>query len=203
ETIFPGEENGVWSYEKRAGAYYHHRFYNFEPDLNIANPDVQKEVKSIIEFWMSFGIDGFRVDAATHLLDGKGVAGTKVGRPAQFLKSLRKTVTKKSKAHILLAEADVTQDKVGFYYGKGDRINMLFNFLLNNYIFLALARQDAKPVADFLRKTLPPYPCQWANFLRNLDELDLERLKDEERQDVFKRFAPEEGMRIYNRGIRR
>jgi maltose alpha-D-glucosyltransferase/alpha-amylase len=203
ENIFPGEESSVWSYEKRAGAYYHHRFYSFEPDLNVANPEVQEEIKSIIEFWLSFGIDGFRVDAATHLLDGKGQAGTKVKRPAAFLKSLREAVTMKNRATILLAEADVTPDKINFYYGKGDRINMLFNFLLDNYMFLSLAREEAKPVAEFLEKPLPPSRCQWANFLRNLDELDLERLTEEERQDVFKRFAPEENMRIFNRGIRR
>lgn len=203
ENVFPGEEDSVWSYQKRTGAYYHHQFYNFEPDLNVANPDVQHEIKSIIEFWLSFGVDGFRVDAATHLLNGKGVKGTVFKKPASFLKSLRKAVTKKSKAAILLAEADVPPDKIKFYFGKGERINMLFNFLLDNYIFLSLAREDAKPVADFLKDPLPPKHCQWANFLRNLDELDLERLTEEERQDVFKRFAPEEDMRIFNRGIRR
>ncbi|WP_114779586.1 alpha-amylase family protein [Botryobacter ruber] len=203
ENIFPGEESSVWSYEKRAGAYYHHKFYSFEPDLNVANPEVQEEIKSIIEFWLAFGIDGFRVDAATHLLSGKGTPGTSVKRPAAFLKSLRKTATKKSASTILLAEADVTPDKLGFYYGRGDRINMLFNFLLDNYIFLALAREEAEHVAEFLERPLPHYRCQWANFLRNLDELDLERLSEKERQDVFKRFAPKAEMRIFNRGIRR
>ncbi|CAM3844597.1 alpha-amylase family glycosyl hydrolase [Pontibacter korlensis] len=203
ENIFPGEENSIWTYEKRAGAYYHHKFYNFEPDLNAANPEVQEEIKSIIEFWLSFGIDGFRVDAATHLLSGKGKEGKSIKRPAQFLKSLRKAATKKSGATMLLAEADVPAEQIGFYYGKGDRFNLLFNFLLDNYMFLALAREEAKPVADFLQVSLPPSRCQWVNFLRNLDELDLERLSEEERQDVFRKFAPKEHMRIFNRGIRR
>jgi maltose alpha-D-glucosyltransferase/alpha-amylase len=193
----------VWSYEKRAGAFYHHQFYHFMPDLNMANPDVQKEIRSIIEFWIAFGVDGFRLDAATHLLDGKGLPGTRVKKPAEFLRGLRKTATQKSKATILLAEADVEPDQLGIYFGRGDRINMLFNFLLDNYIFLALALEDAKPVAEFLKKPLPPKKCQWTNFLRNLDELDLERLSEEERQDVYKRFAPQEHMRIFNRGIRR
>ncbi|ARS34822.1 alpha-amylase family protein [Pontibacter actiniarum] len=203
ENIFPGQESSVWAYEKSAGAYYHHLFYDFQPDLNIANQDVQREIMSIIEFWLSFGVDGFRVDAATHILDGKGVKGSRLKRPAQFLKQLRQAVNKKSKETILLAEADVEPDKVGIYYGKGDRLNMLFNFLLDNQIFLALAREEAKPIADWLKGPLPPEDCQWANFLRNLDELDLERLSASERQEVFDRFAPEENMRIFSRGIRR
>lgn len=158
---------------------------------------------SIIEFWLAFGIDGFRVDAATHLLRGKGITGTAIKRPAAFLKNLRKSATKKSNATILLAEADVEPDDLAFYYGKGDRFNMLFNFLLDNFLFLALAREEAEPITGYLQRPMPPDNCQWANFLRNLDELDLERLNEEERQDVFTRFAPDEDMRIFNRGIRR
>ncbi|MDX5436529.1 MAG: trehalose synthase, partial [Pontibacter sp.] len=203
QNIFPGQESSVWAYEKSAGAYYHHLFYDFQPDLNVANPAVQHEIMSIIEFWLAFGVDGFRVDAATHILDGKGVEGTRLRKPVSFLKQLRKTVTKKSDSTIMLAEADVVPEKLGTYFGKGDRLNMLFNFILDNYIFLALAREEAKPIADWLRKPLPPENCQWANFLRNLDELDLERLTAEERQEVFERFAPEDNMRIFNRGIRR
>lgn len=203
KNIFPGQEDSVWTYNKSAGAYYHHMFYDFQPDLNISNKNVQEEIKSIIEFWLSFGIDGFRLDAATHILEGKGVEGTRLSKPVQYLKDLRNTVTKKSNESILLAEADVEPDKLGLYFGKGERLNMLFNFILDNYIFLALAREEAKPVADWLKNPLPPQNCQWANFLRNLDELDLERLTEEERQDVFKRFAPKEDMRIFNRGIRR
>ncbi|WP_439883233.1 alpha-amylase family protein [Pontibacter sp. MBLB2868] len=203
QNIFPGQEDSVWTYNKSAGAYYHHMFYDFQPDLNIANKKVQEEIKSIIEFWLSFGIDGFRIDAATHILEGKGVDGSRLSKPVHFLKELRKTVTKKSKETLLLAEADVTPDKIGLYFGKGERLNMLFNFILDNYIFLALAREEAKPVAEWLKKALPPQSCQWANFLRNLDELDLERLTDKERQDVFKQFAPKENMKIFNRGIRR
>lgn len=203
ENIFPGEESSVWSYEKRAGAFYHHKFYSFEPDLNIANPEVQEEIRNIIEFWLAFGIDGFRIDAATHLLSAKGKEGTAVKRPAAFLRSLRKAVTKKSNTSILLAEADVLPEKLDFYYGKGDRVNMLFNFLLDNYMFLAFAREEAKPLKAILERPLPHYKCQWANFLRNLDELDLERITEQERQEVFSRFAPQEDMRIFNRGIRR
>lgn len=203
ENVFPGEEDSVWTYEKRAGAYYHHKFYSFEPDLNVANPEVQKEIMSIIEFWLAFGIDGFRVDAATHLLRGKGVKDTAVRKPAAFLRNLRKAATKKDEATILLAEADVAPDQIDFYFGKGDRFNMLYNFLLDNCMFLALAREEANPIADFLQRPMPPENCQWANFVRNLDELDLERLTEQERQEVYKAFAPDEHMRIFNRGIRR
>ncbi|MDX5419576.1 MAG: alpha-amylase family protein [Hymenobacteraceae bacterium] len=203
ENIFPGQEDSVWTYNKSAGAYYHHMFYSFQPDLNIANKQVQGEIKSIIEFWLSFGVDGFRVDAATHILESKGVEGSRIRKPVQYLKDLRKKVMEKSEETILLAEADVEPDKIGLYFGRGERLNMLFNFILDNYIFLALAREQAKPIADWLQNPLPPKNCQWANFLRNLDELDLERLTDQERQEVFKRFAPKEEMRIFNRGIRR
>ncbi|PRY15526.1 maltose alpha-D-glucosyltransferase/alpha-amylase [Pontibacter ummariensis] len=203
QNVFPGQENSVWSYEKSAGAYYHHKFYSFQPDLNIANPDVQHEIMSIIDFWLAFGVDGFRIDAATHLLDGKDKEGTRVKKPAQFLQELRDTITQKSEETVLLGEADVPQDKISLYFGKGERINMLFNFILDNYIFLGLAREDAQSIASWLKEPLPPVQCQWVNFLRNLDELDLERLSEGERQEVFKRFAPDENMRIFNRGIRR
>ncbi|MDX5347824.1 MAG: alpha-amylase family protein [Hymenobacteraceae bacterium] len=203
KNIFVGEESGVWEYEKKAGAYYHHLFYNFMPDLNVANPEVQEEIESIIEFWLAFGIHGFRIDAATHLLENKGVKGTMIHEPAAFLKRLRKWVTKKDKNNILLGEADLEPEKLKPYFGNGDRMNMLFNFVLDNYMFLAFATEEAKPVFDWLNKPMPPNKCQWANFLRNLDELDLERLTDKERKQVYDTFAPDPNMRIFNRGIRR
>ncbi|MBU1820645.1 MAG: alpha-amylase family protein [Bacteroidetes bacterium] len=203
ENIFPGEEDSVWSYEKRAGAFYHHMFYSFMPDLNVANPEVQKEILSIIEFWLAFGIDGFRVDAATHLLENKGVPGTRIRKPVTFMKKLRNAVTQKNSTNILLAEADVIPSKVKRYFGQGDRFNMLFNFILSNKLSLALATEDAQPIIENLKQPRPTVECQWANFLRNLDELDLERLTDTEREKVYQQFAPKEDMRIFNRGIRR
>lgn len=200
---FPGQENDVWTYEKRAGAFYFHHFYSFQPDLNMDNPDVQYEIMSIMEFWLAFKIDGFRVDAATFIMGDNGVKEDEIRNPVGFLKKLRKTVTDRNKTAILLAEADVEPQKIPDFFGKGERFNSLFNFILDNYLFLGLAREEAQPIAEALKTPMPPKTCQWTNFLRNLDELNLGKLTEEERQDVFKRFAPKENMRIYNRGIRR
>ena len=203
EPSFPGQENNVWTYEKRAGAYYFHHFYNYQPDLNLDHPDVQEEIMSVMEFWLAFKVDGFRVDAATFIMGNNGVKEDEIRNPTGFLRKLRKTVTNKNKEAILLAEADVEPPKIPDFFGKGDRFNSLFNFILDNYIFLGLAREEAQPIAEALKVPMPPKTCQWTNFLRNLDELNLGKLSEEERQDVFKRFAPKEDMRIYNRGIRR
>ena len=200
---FPDEENGVWSYAKRAGAFYHHRFYCFQPDLNMANPAVQREVHAIMEFWLAFGIDGFRVDAATHLLDDKGLPGTRLPRPAQFLGQLRRTVARRHPKAVLLAEADVSPARLGTYFGRGERLHLLFDFRLASRFFLALARGQAAPLAESLREPRPPRGCQWAVFLRNLDQLDLDQLSPAEQEEVLAAFAPEPEMRIHGRGIRR
>ncbi|WP_119460779.1 alpha-amylase family protein [Rhodospirillaceae bacterium SYSU D60014] len=203
-TIFPGQESSVWSYDDVARAFYYHRFYSFEPGLNVANPDVQDEICRIIDYWLSFGISGFRVDAALHMVEPKLLDSTEAEDPHGILRRFHDFATSRRPNALLLGEVDENPDILEATFGSGNQLDMLFNFYLNNDIFLALAREDSGPVIKALQVLPePPKTAQWANFLRNLDELDLERLSDEERDEVFKVFAPEDGMRIFGRGIRR
>ena len=200
DNIFGGS---VWEYDEEAEAYYYHTFYPFQPDLNIANPAVQKEIQRIMHFWLKLGISGFRLDAATHMVRQKGDEKFE-GNPHDVFRHFRRFVEFQRRDAILLAEVDVEPDKYQDFFGNEDQMHMLFNFYVNNYIFLALAREEAAPLAKAL-KNLPRNSEreQLANFIRNHDELDLERLTDEEREDVFKAFAPKEDMKIFGRGIRR
>lgn len=203
-SIFPGQEKTVWTHDQVAGAYYYHRFYHFEPGLNLANPEVRGEICRIMDFWLSFGIAGFRVDAASHMVEPKGIPAAETDAPHQVLKELRRFVESRREGAVLLGEADVQPERIAEFFGEGDELNLLFNFLLNNYLFLGLARQEAEPIERALN-LLPsiPHHGHWANFLRNLDEVDLERLTQEEREEVFAEFAPEPEMQIYGRGARR
>ncbi|WP_435179272.1 alpha-amylase family protein [Halorussus sp. AFM4] len=204
ETVFPGQEQSVWTYDEVADAYYFHRFYDFEPGLNLANPDVRDELRNVMGYWLRLGVDGFRLDAASHMVEAKGFESTRPDDPHGVIRNFRRFVTKRNTDAVLLGEVDVAPKELGAYFGDGDQLTMLFNFLLDNYLFLGLARENAEPVVEGLR-LLPSVPTegQWVNFLRNLDELDLERLTESEREDVFEAFAPDENMRIFGRGIRR
>lgn len=203
-TIFPGEEETVWTWDETAGAFYHHRFYSHEPSLNLGNELVQEELKKAIDFWLCFGVDGMRVDAASHMIESRGLPGTAPDDPHGLLRDVRAWASEHQRDVVLIGEADEEPDRLASFFGNGDELNMLFNFVLNNYIFLALARQHAEPMQRVL-EILPPVParCVWANFLRNLDEVDLERLTPDELDEVWREFAPDEGMRIFGRGIRR
>lgn len=201
--MFPGEQESVWTYDEKAGQYYSHRFYAFEPDLNTSNPEVQEEIRRIIDFWLSFGVSGFRVDAANHLIEPS--LSSPDEEPAHsILEKIRATTQAHNPEAVLLGEADEPPEELAEYFGDDDQLHMLFNFVLNNYLFLGLAREEAGPIAHALRRLpRPPAGGQWANFLRNLDELDLERLPDEDQKEVIEQFAPDDEMRIYGRGIRR
>jgi maltose alpha-D-glucosyltransferase/alpha-amylase len=198
------EDASVWEFDEEAGAWYYHTFYPFQPDLNIANPDVRAEIREIMGFWLQLGVSGFRIDAAPHMIEEKGTEGPE--DPHRVMRTLRRFAASRRGDAVLLAETDVEPEQLRHYFGggDGDEMNVLFNFQLDNYLFLALAREEAEPLRWALR-LLPPRPAtgQWANFLRNLDELDLERLSEVERQEVYAAFAPKEEMRIYGRGIRR
>jgi maltose alpha-D-glucosyltransferase / alpha-amylase len=204
EPVFPDVERSVWEYDETAQAYYLHHFYKEQPDLNIANPAVQAEIYKIMGFWLELGVSGFRIDAAPFLIKGIGIEGADEKCLQNFLSNMREFVSSRSLDAILLAEANVTPDKFSMYFGEGDRMHMLFNFLLNRHMFLALARQEAAPLIDGL-KSIPKIPPvgQWLNFVRNHDELDLSGLSSEELEEVFAAFAPEENMRSFGRGIRR
>ncbi|MFC4067671.1 alpha-amylase family protein [Actinoplanes subglobosus] len=206
--VFPGEQNETWSYDRTAKLWYYHRFYKFQPDLNIENPEVRAEIKKICAFWLQLGVAGFRMDAVPFIIEK-----TEPGNPSSpmdfgFLSELRQHVQWRRGDAVLLAEANVEPDKLTAYFGdeggSGNRIHMLFDFMLNAKLVLALARQDTEPIIDALRDT-PKLPAggQWATFLRNHDEIDLSRLTAEQRKDVIEQFGPEDHMQLYGRGIRR
>jgi maltose alpha-D-glucosyltransferase / alpha-amylase len=206
--VFPGEQTETWTYSRRAHAWYYHRFYDFQPDLNIANPDVRAEIKKIMGFWLQLGVAGFRIDAAPFIIELTAPDQPDPIRDFPFLTELRSYASWRRGDSLLLAEANVPADQLGAYVGdeggSGNRINMLFDFLLNDAMVLALARGKAEPLIVALESTpgLPP-EAQWATFLRNHDEIDLSRLTAEQRAEVFDVFAPDADMRIYDRGIRR
>jgi maltose alpha-D-glucosyltransferase/alpha-amylase len=195
-VVFPGRQKETWTYDKVAGEWYFHRFYSFQPDLNIANPKVRDEIRKIMGFWIELGVSGFRVDAAPFLIEQPHVD--------QELRELREFLSWRCGDAILLAEANVPLDRILFYFGDGTKMHMLFNFLANQYLFAALATDDARHLRDVYSQ-LPPLPPtgQWANFLRNHDECDLGRLPDDLRQKVYDRLGRDERATIFHRGLRR
>jgi maltose alpha-D-glucosyltransferase/alpha-amylase len=205
QNIFPGEESTVWTYDDVAGQYYFHQFYHFEPDLDVANPDVREEIKRVIDFWLSFGVSAFRVDAVSHMIDPHETTQPASSHdPHSILRDLRSFTSARREDCALLGEADVAPEELRSFFGDGDEMHLLYNFLLNNYLFLAFATNQGEPLERCLRLLpSPPENGQWVNFLRNLDELDLERLSEEERDAVYRAFAPDADMRIFGRGIRR
>jgi maltose alpha-D-glucosyltransferase/alpha-amylase len=203
-VVFPGEQVSNWAYDEVAGAYYWHWFYDHQPDLNTGNPAVREEIEKIIGFWLELGVSGFRVDAAPFLFKRKGLRGTWPDDPGGFMLELRRFLQEERPDAVFLAEADVSTDELSFFVGEGERMQLLLNFILNNYLFLALADERAAPIVEALR-ALPECPpvAQWANFVRNHDELNLDRLPRGARERVFERFAADPEERIYGRGIRR
>jgi maltose alpha-D-glucosyltransferase/alpha-amylase len=166
--VFPGEQDDVWTYDELADAYYFHRFYYFQPDLNIANPDVREEIHKIMGFWLQLGVSGFRVDAATLMIDQKGLVECRPENPHGVLKDMRAFAARRGGDAVLLAEADDEPHELSTYFGDGDEMNLLMNFLLDAYLVAALATEEAELVEQVL-DILPEIPeaGQWANFLRN------------------------------------
>ena len=207
--VFPGEQTETWTWQKQAEAWYYHRFYDFQPDLNWSNPAVREEIKKVMGFWLQLGASGFRVDAAPFVLEQVQPGVDSPPKDFAILDDWRQDLQWRKGDAVLLCEANVEPDQVVGYLagrpdGPNDRAHMMFNFLLNPRMWLALARADAEPVIDGLRG-LPALPAmgQWATFLRNHDELDLSRLTKEQQQDVFRAFAPKPDMRLFDRGVRR
>ncbi|MBC7275558.1 alpha-amylase family protein [Nocardioides sp.] len=203
KPMFPSVEDSVWTWNEEAGQYYRHTFYSHEPDLNIANADVRDEIRKIMEFWLERGASGFRVDAAPYIVAEAGrVDGHDDGY--WFLEEMRRTVRRFRPDGVLMVEADVEPQRYADYFAGGDRVTTLLNFWLNNYLFLALARKDAAPLRDALEEEpVPPAGCSYAIWLRNHDELNLERLTPAEREETMSIFAPHPAMRAFGRGIRR
>ncbi|MDX3914154.1 MULTISPECIES: alpha-amylase family protein [Olivibacter] len=203
DLVFKTVEESNWEYNHQVNRYYYHTFYHFQPDLNVSNPAVQEEILRILNFWMQFGIFGFRIDAVPHILKNKGDERFE-GNPYDVLDRWKEAVLKINKDAILIGEADVEPEDYPRFFNKGKKLDGLFNFFLNNYLFLALAEHCAKPLINaFKRLPFSNGHGQYLNFLRNHDELDLERLTNDERARVMEVFAPCPFMRIYDRGIRR
>ena len=204
--VFPGVQTTTWTWDDKADAYYFHRFFDFQPDLNTANPAVMAEILKIMGFWIELGVSGFRMDAVPFAIARKGadVAGEPVEQ-FDMLRDFREFLQWRKGDAIILAEANVLPRQVMDYFGDdADRMNMMFNFQVNQATFYAVAASDARPLVKAIEKTKPrPLSCQWGIFLRNHDELDLGRLTEKQRGAVFAAFGPDKGMQLYDRGIRR
>ncbi|PZA11396.1 trehalose synthase [Rhodopseudomonas palustris] len=203
--VFPGVQKTTWTHDKQAKAWYFHRFYDFQPDLNTANPYVQEEILKIMGFWIQLGVSGFRMDAVPFVIATKGPKAKKPVEQFDMLRTFREFLQWRKGDAIILAEANVRPEDDLHYFGDdGERMHMMFNFHVNQHLFYALAAADTGPLAKALTDTKPrPATAQWGLFLRNHDELDLGRLTKSQRQTVFERFGPDKNMQLYDRGIRR
>jgi maltose alpha-D-glucosyltransferase/alpha-amylase len=204
-VVFPGVQRSTWDFDASARAWYFHRFYDFQPDLNTANPDVQAEILKIMGFWIQLGVSGFRMDAVPFVIAEKGADLTEPREDYDMLRAFREFLSWRKGDAVILAEANVLPDSDMKYFGTaGERLHMMFNFEANQNLFYALASCDVRLLVQALKKTRArPATAQWGQFLRNHDELDLGRLTDEQRQVVFAAFGPEPDMQLYGRGIRR
>ncbi|MCU1422693.1 MAG: trehalose synthase [Microbacteriaceae bacterium] len=205
-TAFPGEETSTWQFDEKTNQYYLHNFYHFQPDLNVTNPLVRDEIAKVMGFWLQLGVTGFRVDAVPFFLDTEGVepGHGRLADPLDYLKSLRAFLERRSGEAVLLGEVNLSREKQVAYFGGdvSDGLTMQFDFIGMQNIYLSLAREDARPLAAALAaRPVLPGVAQWANFVRNHDELTLDKLTDSERQEVFAAFGPEPEMQVYGRGI--
>ncbi|AWB89626.1 alpha-amylase family protein [Homoserinimonas hongtaonis] len=204
EPIFPDKENSVWNFDERTGQYYLHRFYRHQPDLNVANPRVREEIGKVIGFWLEMGMSGFRIDAVPFFIDDEGGADDDYGDGHVYLRELSDMAKRRRGDAVLLGEVNLPyKDQVKFFGGpQGDELTMQFDFESMQRIYLSLARSDARPLARMLAKRPDiALRSQWANFLRNHDELTLDKLSESERDEVFAAFGPEKRMQAFGRGI--
>lgn len=204
-VVFPGVQKSTWTYEKAARKWYFHRFYDFQPDLNTANPEVQAEILKIMGFWLQLGVDGFRMDAVPFVIAKKGPSVKRATEQYEMLRSFSEFISWRKSGAIILGEANIQPKRDLEYFGQaGERLQMMFNFDVNQHLFYALATADCTSLANALEDTKPrPAGAQWGQFLRNHDELDLGRLTTRQREQVFEAFGPEDNMQLYDRGIRR
>jgi maltose alpha-D-glucosyltransferase / alpha-amylase len=204
-VVFPGVQKSTWTWEKSARAYYFHRFYNFQPDLNTSNPEVQSEILKIMGFWLQLGVDGFRMDAVPFVIARKGADLKRPVEQYEMLRSFSEFLSWRKEGAVILGEANILPKNDLEYFGKyGERLQMMFNFEVNQHLFHALASADCGPLIKAMESTKSrPTTAQWGLFLRNHDELDLGRLTEKQRETVFAAFGKEKNMQLYQRGIRR
>jgi len=201
--IFKDFETSNWTWDPLAKAYFWHRFYSHQPDLNYDSPYVREAVLEVIDFWFDLGVDGFRLDAVPYLFERAGTNCENLPETHEYLKQLRAHIDSKYKDRVFLAEANQWPEDAIAYFGSGDECHMAFHFPLMPRMFMSIRMEDRFPVLEILQETpqIPP-ACQWALFLRNHDELTLEMVTDEERDYMYRVYAQERRMRI-NLGIRR
>ncbi|MEV5788547.1 alpha-amylase family protein [Streptomyces sp. NPDC052192] len=209
-VVFPDAEDSLWEYDEGSGQYYLHRFYKQQPDLNVANPAVRDEIARVMGFWTQLGLSGFRVDAVPFLLetDGQDDAGA-LPDPHAYLADLRAFLGRRNGESVLLGEVNLPYGDLARFFGdpdsdRGDELTMCFDFVGMQQMYLSLAREDAGPLAGSLReRPAAPRDAHWATFVRNHDELTLDKLTDAERAEVFETFGPDKDMQLYDRGLRR
>ena len=201
--IFVDSEPSNWAWDPVASAYYWHRFYAHQPDLNFDNPLVIREVKNVLNFWLDLGVDGFRLDAVPYLVEREGTTSENLPETHAVLKMIRAEVERRNPDCVLLAEANQWPQDTLPYFGQGDECHMAFHFPLMPRLFMALAQEDSTPIIDIVQSTMClPESCQWAIFLRNHDELTLAMITDAERDFMWRFYATHRRLRI-NLGIRR
>ena len=209
DVVFPDQEDSIWERDEKTGDYYLHHFYKHQPDLNVANPAVQEEISRTLGFWLELGVSGFRVDAVPFLFARDGVPGVDDAdafNPDRYLGDVRSFVTRRVGDAVLLGEVNLPYPEQRRFFGgdDGDGLNMQFDFIGMQRFYLSLARGDAGPLAAALRERPPlDITSQWASFVRNHDELTLDKLTKKERHEVFDAFGPDPGMQLYDRGLRR
>jgi maltose alpha-D-glucosyltransferase/alpha-amylase len=201
--IFKDFEHSNWTWDHEAKAYYWHRFYSHQPDLNFDNPAVKRALMRVVDFWLGMGVDGLRLDAVPYLYERDGTTCENLPETHAFLNELRRHVERKHKNKMLLAEANQWPEDAVAYFDHGKACHMAFHFPIMPRLFMSVRTEDRFPLVDIWAQT-PSIPdnCQWALFLRNHDELTLEMVTDEERDYMYRAYAHESRMRI-NLGIRR
>ena len=209
KVVFPDQEDSIWEQDDKTGEWYLHNFYKHQPDLNIANPKVRDEIFKVIGFWAQLGVDGFRIDAVPFIFSTEGNTPEEIkafGDPHDFLRDIRAMVGRRTGDGIILGEVNIPYKDQYTFFGQehGDGLTMPFDFIGMQAAYLSLARQDPAPLVKALgQRPQLSHGTQWANFLRNHDELTLDKLTDKERQEVFDAFGPEPEMQVYGRGLKR
>ncbi len=201
--MFIDEETSNWSWDNQAKAYYWHRFYRHQPELNFDNPEVQLEMIKVVDFWMKMGVDGFRLPSVPFLFEEEGTNCENLPQTHAFLKRLRAHIDKHYKDRVLIAEANLWPEDAAAYFGEGQECHMNFNYPLMPRLFLGLRTEDSYPIIDIIEQTpITPPNSQWALFLRNHDEIGLEMVTEEEKDFLFKAYATDSNSK-HNIGIRR